>query len=222
MDSSLVIVGASGLIGQAVLKAAISHQKIKRIYTLTRSPLGYSDPKLTSFVSEEMTLSQEALSDTPPPVGIIALGTTIKKAGSKEALRAVDVDLVVTTAQHLHAAGVRHLLVVSCLGANSASRSHYLCCKGDMEDAVAGLGFESLTFLQPGPLSGPRIEPRIDEKILQAVLAIIKPVVKGKLINYMPIESMDMATAMLSLALQPKHHAVQRVTSSQMMALITH
>lgn len=75
--------------------------------------------------------------------------------------------------------GVKHIYVVSCIGASSSAFSHYLKCKGEMEDSVSLLGFSSVTFMQPGPLSGDRSETRKDEVLLQGIMSAINPIMKG-------------------------------------------
>jgi uncharacterized protein YbjT (DUF2867 family) len=86
----------------------------------------------------------------------IALGTTIKVAGSEAAFRAVDFDLVVAIARRAHEAGARRLAVISALGADRRSRVFYSRVKGEMEDAVTGLGYESVVLARPALLLGDR------------------------------------------------------------------
>jgi len=98
----------------------------------------------------------------------IALGTTIKVAGSREAFRAVDFDAVVAVARAARAAGATRLGVVSAMGADSRSPVFYNRVKGEMEDAVQGLGFETVVIARPSLLAGDRTAlkqaPRPGEK----------------------------------------------------------
>ena len=86
----------------------------------------------------------------------IALGTTIKVAGSEAAFRQVDYDFVVHTARVARAAGATRLAVVSALGADAKSRVFYNRVKGEMQDAVAQLGYDSVVIAQPSLLLGDR------------------------------------------------------------------
>jgi uncharacterized protein YbjT (DUF2867 family) len=86
----------------------------------------------------------------------IALGTTIKVAGSEAAFRQVDFDFVVNTARAARAAGATRLAVVSALGADTKSRVFYNRVKGEMQAAIAHLGYESVVIAQPSLLLGNR------------------------------------------------------------------
>lgn len=220
---SIVIAGATGLVGQSTLNTALDNESISRVYSLSRRPIGIEHQKLTQWLSPELNPPAiNSLSDCPL-VGVIALGTTLKKAGSKKKLHAVDVELVIKVAKNMQSLGVQHIIVVSCLGASTKARSHYLRCKGEMEMAMQQLDMVKLTYMQPGPLSGPREEQRIDEKLLQCVMKIINPFMVGALANYKPIESIDVAHAIIHLATEQhvvKDKQVKRINTSQMLALI--
>ena len=86
----------------------------------------------------------------------ITLGTTIKVAGSQAAFRQVDFAFVVNTARAAKAAGATRLAVVSALGADTKSRVFYNRVKGEMEAAVAQLGYQSIVIAQPSMLLGDR------------------------------------------------------------------
>jgi uncharacterized protein YbjT (DUF2867 family) len=86
----------------------------------------------------------------------IALGTTIKVAGSEAAFRRVDFDCVVNVARAARAAGATRLAVVSALGADAQSPVFYNRVKGEMEAAVAQLGYPSVVIAQPSLLLGDR------------------------------------------------------------------
>ena len=85
-----------------------------------------------------------------------ALGTTIKQAGSRERFRQVDFGYPLRVAELAKAAGARHFLLVSSVGASSASRGFYLRVKGDLEAAIVALGFPSVTVVRPSLLLGGR------------------------------------------------------------------
>ncbi|MUK68386.1 NAD(P)H-binding protein [Aliivibrio fischeri] len=201
-SASIIIAGSTGLIGHHLLNFALKNESVNRVYSLSRRSLDETSSKLVQMVSDDLSIDKNQLEEQTPDIGFITLGTTIKKAGSKAALKAIDTDLVVSVAQSMREVGVRHIYVVSCIGASSSAFSHYLKCKGEMEDSVSLLGFSSVTFMQPGPLSGDRSETRKDEALLQGVMSIINPLMKGCLLNYKPIEGEVVAECMLDLALQ--------------------
>ncbi|MUL16907.1 NAD(P)H-binding protein [Aliivibrio fischeri] len=201
-SASIIIAGSTGLIGHHLLNFALKNESVNRVYSLSRRSLDETSSKLVQMVSDDLSIDKNQLEEQTPDIGFITLGTTIKKAGSKAALKAIDTDLVVSVAQSMREVGVRHIYVVSCIGASSSAFSHYLKCKGEMEDSITLLGFSSTTFMQPGPLSGDRSETRKDEVLLQGVMSIINPLMKGCLLNYKPIEGEVVAECMLDLALQ--------------------
>ena len=217
---SIIIAGSTGLIGHHLLNFALKSEDVGCVYSLSRRPIEEACSKLTQLVTPDLSIDKTALVDNPPRIGFITLGTTIKKAGSKAALKAVDVSLVVEVAQSMHEAGVEHIYIVSCIGASSSALSHYLKCKGEMEDSVTQIGFNSVTFMQPGPLAGDRAEARKDEVFLQGIMSVLNPLMKGFLLNYKPIEGEMVAQCMLDLALENQDaSSINRYTSKDIFRL---
>jgi uncharacterized protein YbjT (DUF2867 family) len=219
--SSIIIAGSTGLIGHHLLNFALKNDEVQHVYSLTRRPLEEVSSKLIQIVSSELAIDKESLKESIPRIGFIALGTTIKQAGSKEALKAIDVSLVVDVAQSMHDIGVECIYVVSCIGASSSALSHYLKCKGEMEEKVTAIGFKNVTFMQPGPLSGTRAEIRSDETLLQGIMKLFHPLMRGFLLNYKPIHGELVAQSMLDLALHNSEtNGCYRYTSRDMFALV--
>jgi uncharacterized protein YbjT (DUF2867 family) len=99
----------------------------------------------------------EAVAATAPEAAICALGTTWRQAGrSEEAFRAVDFELVLKLASAAKQAGAENFVLVSAAGADTLARALYLRVKGEIEAAVAKLGFRRLDILRPGLLRGTR------------------------------------------------------------------
>jgi uncharacterized protein YbjT (DUF2867 family) len=154
--STALLAGATGLVGRALFDRLLAADRQQRVVVLARKPLPATiarHPQLTVLVGDMATLVGEAgaIGDV-----YIALGTTIKVAGSEAAFRAVDLDLVVAIAQAARAVGARRLAVVSALGADRQSRVFYNRVKGEMEEAVAGLGYDSVVLARPSLLLGDR------------------------------------------------------------------
>lgn len=216
----IIIAGSTGLIGHHLLNFALKSEDVECVYSLSRRPIDEASTKLTQLVTPDLSIDKMALADNTPSTGFITLGTTIKKAGSKAALKAVDVSLVVEVAQSMHEVGVEHIYIVSCIGASSSALSHYLKCKGEMEDIITQVGFKSVTFMQPGPLAGERSEARKDEVLLQGVMSVLNPLMKGFLLNYKPIEGETVAQSMLGLAVENQDlMGIYRYTSKDMFSL---
>lgn len=151
---SALIAGATGLIGRELLPMLLGSPRYAQVHVLLRRavPELAAAGKLVPHVVDFASLPALA----PVDDVFIALGTTIKVAGSQAAFRAVDFDAVVNTAKAARAAGATRLGVVSALGANAASGVFYNRVKGEMQAAVSALGYESVVFVQPSLLVGDR------------------------------------------------------------------
>ncbi|UUZ74200.1 epimerase [Polaromonas sp. P1(28)-8] len=129
----------------------------------------------------------------------IALGTTIKVAGSREAFRNVDFDAVVAVARAARAAGATRLGVVSAMGADSRSPVFYNRVKGEMEETVLAMGFETIVIARPSLLAGDRASlrqaQRPGEKWALAAMTLFKPLIPN---NYRSIPAADVAAALIT------------------------
>ena len=150
-----LLAGATGLVGAALLAMLRDNPRYAHTHVLLRRALPglNADARVTPHL-----IDFSRLPDPLPTVDdvFIALGTTIKIAGSEAAFRRVDFDHVVATARAARAAGARRLAIVSALGADAHSRVFYNRVKGDMQAAVTQLGYESVVFAQPSLLVGDR------------------------------------------------------------------
>jgi uncharacterized protein YbjT (DUF2867 family) len=133
----------------------------------------------------------------------IALGTTLRAAGSREAFRRVDLDYVRAAAQAARHGGVSHLLFVSSLGASATGSSFYLRVKGEAEEALTELGFPALTLARPALLLGDRDERRLGERVSAVVLRGMRPLLRGPLQRYRPIPAQVVARALARASCDP-------------------
>lgn len=125
-------------------------------------------PTLESLVPEMATWRPNAV--------ICATGTTIKKAGSQEAFRLVDYDLPLAFAQQACQQGAQSFALVSSIGASADSSFFYARVKGELEQAIAKIGFRSLTIVRPGMIDGDRGESRPTEGIALTLSRFLSPV----------------------------------------------
>jgi len=197
-----VVAGATGLVGQEILAVLLADKAYRSVHVVGRRKLDSSHPKLTQHVVDFAALPRLPQADEV----YIALGTTIKVAGSKAAFRAVDLEAIVAVARAARAAGATKLGVVSAMGADPKSSVFYNRVKGEMEDALASLGFQSLVIARPSLLTGAREalgQPaRTGERIGTVVSTLLKPLIPA---NYRAIAARDVAHALV--------HAVQAATS---------
>jgi len=191
---SVVLVGATGLVGAECLRFLLADQGVGRVVVLARRPLADAppSPKLDAHVVDfdRPGVHAELLAADQL---VCALGTTIGQAGSRERFRAVDFGLPVALGQLAAERGVRHFLLVSALGANASSRVFYNQVKGELEEALSALPLRSLSIARPSLLLGDRGEFRLGESIAKR-LSFLMP---GK---YAPIQARDVAAALVRLA----------------------
>jgi uncharacterized protein YbjT (DUF2867 family) len=191
----ILLAGATGLVGQALLRALLRDPAVGSLQVLARRPPGVDHPKLATHVVDFSALPALSAIDEV----YLALGTTIKVAGSQAAFRAVDFDANLAVAHAALKAGARRLGVVSAMGADSGSRVFYNRVKGELEDAVAALGFEGVVIARPSLLLGDRAalgQPaRAGERIGGVLAGVLRPLIPA---DYRPIKAVDVAHALLA------------------------
>jgi len=208
-----MVAGATGLVGREILAALLADKSYSAIHCVGRRRLAQRHPKLTSHV-----VDFAALPPNLPKVDdcFIALGTTIKLAGSQAAFRAVDHDAVLAIARAAYKAGATRLAVVSSMGADPASRVFYSRVKGETEAALQTIGYATLVIARPSMLAGDRVavaqSPRLGEQVGLALMGMLKPLIPR---NYRPIQATQVAQAMVQ-AMAADQGGVQILLSGQM------
>jgi uncharacterized protein YbjT (DUF2867 family) len=154
-----------------------------------------------------IVLDFERLDDHPELFAVdqifICLGTTIRRAGSQAAFRAVDLDLVAELARRALNAGAEDCLLISSLGADPRASLFYSRVKGEAERAVRALPWRTLAILRPSLLTGDRQERRLGERVAIALSRLIAPLLRGPLARYHPVRAEQVAEAMARLARSP-------------------
>ena len=205
--------GGTGLVGRALLAALSTDLDYAGVTAIGRREVKV--PGVRSVVVENEKLSAEHVPGTAR-VAFCCLGTTIKVAGSQEAFRAIDHDLVLRYAEACKAQGVRSFHVVSALGADPGSRIFYNRVKGEMERAVAALGFESVCAYRPSFLEGEREQPRPGEGLGVAAVKALRPLLPRK---YRAIPADVVARAMAQHAKAPGHAGFEAHESDALWAM---
>ena len=169
-----IVIGATGAVGKELVRALLNDVRYTEVAVFVRRDPGVTHPKLTAHVINfEQPDTWRAL--VTGDVLFSALGTSLKQAGSKEAQRRIDYDYQYMFAEAAHANGVPHLVLLSSLGADSRSSIFYLRLKGELDDAVQRLGFDTVHIVRPPSLIRPEAK-RLGEtavvKILQGLNAV--------------------------------------------------
>jgi uncharacterized protein YbjT (DUF2867 family) len=204
----VLLAGATGLTGEHLLDRLLNEPTIARVLAPSRRPLA-EHPHLENPVGDPTVFLPQL--NGRVDVAYCCLGTTIKQAGSEEAFRAVDLDMVVAFAKRAREMGARHLIVISALGADRRSPIFYNKVKGEMEHALRAQNWPQLTICRPSLLLGDRAEPRLAERVAGPLSKLIP----GK---YHGIEACQLARAMWRLALE-EQDGVRIVESDELRKL---
>lgn len=186
-----LVIGATGLIGELLTHRLVDSPFYEKVKVLVRKSLTWQHPHL-----------QEVQFDFDHPNGLLTqaddifccLGTTIKKAGSKEAFRKVDYQYPLDIARLSLANGARQFAIVTAVGSNPDSSIFYNRVKGEVERDLTTLNFPTLLIFHPSLLLGNRSENRLGERIGAGVMRLFSPLIPAK---YKGIEGDKVARAML-------------------------
>lgn len=188
----ILIAGATGLTGEHLLDRLLSEPTVARVLAPTRRPLA-AHPHLENPVGELQGLLPQLSGQVD--TAFCCLGSTIKQAGSQDAFRAIDHDLILAFARRARELGARHLVVISALGANPNSSVFYNRVKGETEEALKAMDWPQLTIARPSLLLGARHEFRLGERLAAPLLRWLP----GK---YRGVDACALARALWRLALE--------------------
>lgn len=192
---TVILAGATGLVGREILQGLLADPSVSAVHSLGRRTPATQHPKLTAHI-----VDFAALPPLPPADEVyLALGTTIKVAGSQAAFRALDYDANLNVARAALAAGVKKVGLVSAMGADARSRIFYNRVKGELENALTQMPFEGLVIARPSLLVGDREvlgQPKRSGEVIGEVIARVL----GFLIpaNLKPIPASAVAQALLA------------------------
>jgi uncharacterized protein YbjT (DUF2867 family) len=204
--TDLLLVGATGLVGQSVLRQALADSRVSKVVAVTRQALP-PQPRL-----ENPLVDFDALPADAPwwnvHAGICTLGTTMREAGSHAAFRKVDVDYPLAVAKLLYDHGVQSFAFNSSIGANPKARAFYNRVKGEVEQRLIAGGFPSLTLVRPSGILGPRKPHRAWEARTIRVFHSLRPVLPR---HYRVVPADKIAKALLEAAIMapPGVHIVE-------------
>jgi len=202
----LLLVGVTGLVGGHVLEQALADPRVEHVVALARKELP-SQPKLQAELVDFADLPEDAAWWKVDAV-ICTLGTTLERAGSREAFRRVDHDYPLAVARLARRHGTPTYVSNSALGADASSLFFYNRVKGELEQALAGVGFTSLTHVRPGLIGGAREESRPGGRGAIAVVRALGPVLPRRF-RLNPAENIARSLLDAAVRARPGIHVVR-------------
>ncbi len=212
-ERTILLAGATGLVGRHCLRAFLEDPGVQRVVTLTRRPL----PELHAIPPSALAKLESRIVDFSRLASVVdlprvdqvccALGTTIKQAGSRANFREVDYDYPVALARRGIELEATHFLLVSALSANPDSAIFYSRVKGETERTVRELPYRSVTIVRPSVLLGERSEFRLAEELAKH-LAFLTPR------RYAPVAAAAVAATLVRAA-REDHAGVRIIESAQ-------
>lgn len=196
--TTLLLLGATGLVGGFALRQALASRSITRVVAPTRKPL----PPHARLLNPQIDFHHlPADADWWRVDAVVcALGTTMAKAGSRAAFRHVDHDIPLQAARLARAQGARAFVLNSALGADPDSRVFYSRTRGELERDLRELSYPSLTLVRPGLIGGQRNEPRPAEQLGVRLSQWLAPVLPAR---YRVVPAERIAHHLLLAALAP-------------------
>lgn len=214
---SALVVGATGLVGTALVKLLCESEEYVAVNVLSRRPLDFSHPKLDVRLCE---FDQIAECDFEFAHEVFCcLGTTMKKAGSKEQFEKVDFEYPLSVAALAKNKGVGHFIVISAMGANEKAFAYYSRVKGNLERELINMDFPKLSIVRPSLITGNRPEFRLGETVGEKVLKVLNPLLVGPMKKVRSIPAKQIAKAMKVIALHGKKEKVAIYLSDELLEL---
>lgn len=195
---SCVVAGASGLVGSSLTRMLLENSEYRQVHILVRKPLDLIHPRLVQHPVDFNQLESAHL-DFEANDAFCTLGTTIAKAGSKNAFYKVDHDFVISFAKIAQKLGAAGCFVVSSMGASSTSSIFYNKVKGEVEEDLKKIGFPRLGIFRPSLLLGPRTEKRTGERFASWMMRSLDFMIPAK---YKAIHVDKVAKKMMEVSLQ--------------------
>ncbi len=215
----VVLAGATGLVGGHLLDGLLADDTVAEVHVVGRRPVSVAHAKLRMHV-----VDLRAIPPLPPVDEVyLALGTTIKVAGSREAFRAIDYDANLAVARAAYKAGARRIGLVSAMGANAKSSVFYNRVKGELEDAVLRFETTATVVIRPSLLLGDRQllgQPARRGEILAAPIMSFLRVILPR--NYWAISAEKVARALLTEVPSAKGARVITVFSAKLYGARSH
>jgi uncharacterized protein YbjT (DUF2867 family) len=190
MSPTITTIGSTGLIGLEFLRA-IRDGDYHSITAITRRVIpDLSDKSYVHQSINDFTDLESMRSQLKTDVLVCTLGTTIKTAGSQKRFFEIDHDIPLALAEIAREEGCHTFILVSSMGANAQSKIFYSRVKGQLEEALKGVGFPRLHILRPSMLLGDRQENRPGEFVGKLIMQPLSFLIPWK---YKPMQARTLA-----------------------------
>ncbi|WP_059173725.1 NAD-dependent epimerase/dehydratase family protein [Bacillus sp. FJAT-27445] len=200
MERKALVLGATGLVGGYLVRKLIARDEFSEIKILSRRKTGINHPKVRELIVPLEELSRFSNEFNVDDI-FCCLGTTMKKAGSKDAFEFVDLSLPFQAAQLGISEGAKRYLAISSMGANKGSAFFYSRVKGEMEEKLSTYPFQAIHLFRPSLLIGDRKEFRFGEKLAEWLSKPLTKIMPVRLKKFSPIHAEIVASAMVAAAL---------------------
>ena len=198
---TVAVLGATGLIGEQLLKLLQEDSDYEKIKVIARRPVPNDHSKIETMVIDFTNETQFENALAGSDIIFSAIGTTMKNVGgNKDLYRSIDYDIPVHAARYGAESGCQYFGLVSSVGADTKSSNFYLQLKGKVEETIQEMNIVSIGIFRPSMLLGNRQEFRLGEKIGKIIMATFSFLIPA---NYKAIQANDVAKAMLQAAKSP-------------------
>ncbi len=198
-SKTVIIAGSSGLVGQEVVKQLLNDPMCLEIILLVRKATDMKHEKIKEIIFD-FSATEYSLENVKADVMFICIGTTMKKAKSKNAFEEVDLHIPVRLGRLAQKLNIEHISVISAMGADSKSTFFYNRVKGKMESQLISMSLPHLTIVRPSLLIGDRDEFRLGERFAEKLYKALPSIYPKK---YQPIEAISVANTLIKESFKP-------------------
>ncbi|MDP4091664.1 MAG: NAD-dependent epimerase/dehydratase family protein [Bacillota bacterium] len=204
MGKVALVVGATGLVGNELVRILLSAPEYEKVIVWVRTSMDINHNKLEEKIINFRELDKHVIDKSVNHV-FCCLGTTMRKAKNMEAFATVDLEYPVVLAKKARERQVSQFLTISAMGADPNSKIFYNRIKGQLEEELKKVGLPGLHIFRPSLLLGKRKEFRLGEKAAGAAYRVLPFIFIGSIKKYKPIHARTVARAMYRVALTEKH-----------------
>lgn len=219
MGKTAVVLGASGVVGKALVYLLIQDYRYDKIHVIGRTPLDFEHYKIKETLYSDLLTGLREFGLKGHQL-FCCIGTTKAKTPNLEQYKEIDIEIPALAATIAKQEGFESVVVVSSLGANAKASNFYSAIKGQMEARLIALNLPKLHLVQPALIMGKRKEFRSTELMAKGLMSLLFFLWVGPLKKYKPIKAHAIAKAMVWLSNTP--YKTIRVCSAQLSKIATY